>query len=151
MQSVYSLVCNYVYKYPGGIAWRLKKHAKVLERHLNPNEEIEFIFTGQKTNNGFDIFCTCIVAITNKRILISQNRLLPGYDIISITPDMYNDLTARQGLIWGTIILDTVKELVYISKLSKKALPVIETAITEYMIKAKQKYAVRDNDEDKSE
>ncbi len=53
---------------------------------------------------------------------------------------MYNDLTVNQNLFWGSIIIDTIKEEITIMKLSKKALNRIETEITEYMIKEKQKY-----------
>ncbi len=51
MNSVYNKVCEYINNYPGGIAWRLKKHSTVIEEHLNPEEEILFIFCGQKTLN----------------------------------------------------------------------------------------------------
>lgn len=140
MNSVYNKVCEYINNYPGGIAWRLKKHSTVIEEHLNPEEEILFIFCGQKTLNKWDFASTCLIVITNKRLIIAQKKLIFGYTFISITPDMYNDLTVNQNLFWGSIIIDTIKEEITIMKLSKKALNRIETEITEYMIKEKQKY-----------
>lgn len=145
--EVYKMLRDFIYHNPGVIAWRLKRHAEVIEKHLNPGEEIEYIFAGQRTMSFLDIFSTCVVAITNKRLLIAQKRLLPGYTLISVTPDMYNDLTARQGIIWGIIQIETVKELIVISKLSKKALQEVETKITEYMIREKKKYMKKDEED----
>lgn len=140
MSNVYQTICEYIKNYPGGIAWRVKKHSQVIEEHLNPNEQILFIFCGQKTYNKWDFAATCLIAITNKRMMIAQKKLLFGYTFISITPDMYNDITVKEHLIWGRIIIDTLKEEISIMKLSKKALRKIETEITEYMIREKQKY-----------
>ena len=44
-------------------------------------------------------------------------------------------------LIWGRVIIDTIKEVVTVSNLSKKALPEIETEISTFMMKEKMKYA----------
>ena len=138
--SVYEKLLEYIKNYPGGIAWRIKKHCQIVDNHLNPEEEILFVFCGQKTLSLFDIFSTCVLAITNKRLILAKKRVLWGYTFLSITPDMYNDLTVREGILWGRITIDTVKEVITISKLSKKALSRIETEITEYMIREKQKY-----------
>ena len=145
MNNVYEKVCEYIRNYPGGIAWRLKRHSKVIQMHLNPEENILFAFCGQKTLNPYDWFNTCIIAITNKRLLIGQKKLLWGYTALSITPDMYNDLTVKEGLFFGRILIDTVKEEINISKLSKNGLRKVETEITEYMIKEKQKYQVKED------
>ena len=146
--NVYAKLLEYIKNYPGGIAWRIKKHCRVIEEHLNPEEDILFIFCGQKTISLWDIFSTCVVAITNKRLIVAKKRVLWGYTFLSITPDMYNDLTVREGLIWGRITIDTVKELISVSKLSKQALSKIETEITEYMIREKQKYQNNEEEED---
>ena len=58
---------------------------------------------------------------------------------LAITPDMFNDITVKSGIIWGKVIMDTVKEIVHLSNVSKKALPRIETEITEYMMREKKK------------
>ena len=44
------------------------------------------------------------------------------------------------GIIWGKITIDTVKEEVIITNLSKKSLPEIETSISEFMMEEKKKY-----------
>ena len=45
MGVVYDKVKQFKKKYPGAVTWwRLKKHAAVVERHLNPGEEIIFAF-----------------------------------------------------------------------------------------------------------
>ena len=65
-------------------------------------------------------------------------------NFITVTPDMYNDLTIKAGLIWGTIVIDTVKEQITISNIDKNALPEIETYITSFMEEAKKQYARRE-------
>ena len=137
-KSVYDEVMKFKRKYPLTIAWRLKKHAKVLEKHLNPGEEIVYAFAGQKNDNPLDIITTYIILVTNKRILLGEDRLVFGYFLTSITPDLFNDLEVSSGIIWGKIYIDTVKELVVISNLDKKSLPEIETSISEYMMQKKR-------------
>ena len=44
------------------------------------------------------------------------------------------------GIIWGKMTIDTVKEEVIITNLSKKSLPEIETQISEFMMEEKKKY-----------
>ena len=140
MSQVYEKLKEFKSKYPSTIAWRLKAHSKVIERHLNPGEEILYVFAAQKGPSSFDIFSTFVVALTNRRILLSQKRVLFGYILLAITPDMFNDLTVQTGIIWGTIYIDTIKETVILSNISKSATDVIETKITEYMMEEKKKY-----------
>lgn len=140
MGMVYNKVIEFKSKYPATIAWRLKKHCKVIENYLNPGEEVRFAFPGQKGNSSWDFFSTFVVVLTNKRILLAQKRLLWGYTYLAITPDMFNDLTVESGIIWGKLYIDTVKETVMLSNISKKGMDDIETEITEYMLEEKRKY-----------
>ena len=142
MTSVYSKLLEFKNKYPATIAWRMKKHAAVVEKYLNPDEEVRFAFPAQKGNSSMDIFSTFVVVLTNKRILLAQKRVLWGYTYLAITPDMFNDLTVSSGIIWGKLYIDTVKETVMLSNISKRGMDDIETEITEYMIAEKQKYAI---------
>ncbi len=139
-KSVYEQALMFKKKFPMTIAWRIKEHSKIIEKHLNPGEEVKFVFAAQKNDNPFDIITTYVIALTNKRILLGQKRLLFGYLFTAITPDMFNDLTVSMGLIWGKINIDTVKEQVHLSNIQREALNEIETAITEYMMTEKQKY-----------
>ena len=127
-------------KYPLTIAWRLKAHSKVIEKHLNPGETVNFVFAAQKGYSSYDIFSTFIVVLTNKRILLAQKRILWGYTYLSVTPDMFNDLTVHSGLIWGKVYIDTIKETIILSNIDKTALDEIETQVTEYMMTEKKKY-----------
>lgn len=146
MKTVYEKLLEFKNKYPGTISWRLSKHAKVVEKYLNPGEEVRFAFPAQKGNSSWDIFSTFVVVLTNKRILLAQKRVLWGYTYLAITPDMFNDLTVSSGIIWGKLYIDTVKETVMLSNISKSAMDDIETEITEYMIAEKQKYAMNGKD-----
>ena len=58
---------------------------------------------------------------------------------------MFNDLEVYEGLIWGMITIDTVKELVNLSNIDKKALPEIETNVTSFMMEEKKKYNLKND------
>ncbi len=141
MKSLYEQVIEFKKKYPKTVCWnRLKKHSSVIEQHLNPEEVVNYAFVGQKNEHPLDWFSTCIVALTNKRILIGQKRILIGYSLNSITPDLFNDMQIYRGIRWGKITIDTVKEVIILTNLDKKSLPEIETQISEFMMREKQKY-----------
>ena len=138
--NIYEKFLQLKKKFPATIAWRLKAHSKVVEKFLNPGENILYAFAAQKNNNPLDIVTTYAVVLTNKRILLAQKRLLFGYFYTAITPDLFNDLKVSKGIIWGKVIIDTMKERVFISNIQSSALNEIETNITEYMMNEKQKY-----------
>ena len=148
MGKVYDLARLQKIQYPGTVSWRLKKHAEVVEKHLNPGEIPLYVFSGQKNDRFYDIFTTCVIVLTNRRILIGQKRVVWGYFLSAVTPDLYNDMQIYQGLIWGKLTIDTVKEEIVITNLSKRSLPDIETNITDFMMEAKQKYKQVINKED---
>jgi len=137
---VYKRVRYFKNKYPSTVAFRIRSHSKVIDLHLNPGEKILYAFCGQKNHHFYDIFFSCVVVLTNQRILIGHNRLLWGYFYTTITPDMFNDLSISAGLIWGKVTIDTAKEVVVISNIAKAALDEIETAVSSYMMEEKQKY-----------
>lgn len=137
---VYNKVKRFKKEFPFTITWRLRSHSKVIEKHLNPDEEVLYVFAAQKGFSSFDIFSTYVVALTNKRIVLAQKRVLFGYTFLTITPDMFNDLTVKSGILWGKVYLDTIKEVTILSNISKSALNEIETEITEYMMNEKRKY-----------
>lgn len=141
MASVYEMALNFKKKHSMTIGWRVVKNASVIERHLNPGEEVLYAFVAQKNDNPFNIVSSAVVALTNKRIMIGRKRVVLGYFLDSITPDLFNDLKVSSGFIWGKIYIDTVKEFVVLSNISKDALDEIETAISSYMMEEKKKYA----------
>lgn len=146
MGKIYDQVAMFKAKYPGTITWwRLKKHAKVLEEHINPDEEPLFSFAGQKTPETWDFFSTAVLTVTNKRIIVGQDHILTGYTLNSITPDMYNDLEVYAGILWGRVTIDTIKEKIVFTNIDKKALAEIETQISSHMMEEKQKYGTLNN------
>ena len=140
MNKTYEKLKEFKLKHPTTIAWRLKAHSKVIEKHLNPGETVNYVFAAQKGYSTFDMFSTFVVVLTNKRILLAQKRVLWGYTYLSVTPDMFNDLTVLSGMIWGKVYIDTVKETIILSNVAKSALDDIETQVTEYMMAEKKKY-----------
>ena len=106
----------------------------------NNNKFPDFVNNKNSSDKFYDLTSTAVIAITNKRILIGQKRVVWGYFLSSITPDLYNDMQVYQGLIWGKITIDTVKEVLVITNISKDSLREIETEITEFMMEEKKKY-----------
>ena len=143
MNNCYNLASKFMKKYPMTVAWRVKQHCKVIDKHLNPGEEILYVFAGQKNDRAVDLFNSCVIVLTNKRIMVATKRVLFGYFLTSITPDMYNDLQVYHGLLWGRIAIDTIDEEVYLSNIAPSALVEIETNVTRFMIREKKKFLAR--------
>ncbi len=146
MENCYKLVRKFKNKYPLTIAWRLRQHSEVIQEHMNPGEKILYVFAGQKNDSPLDIVNTNIVALTDKRIMVATKRLVFGYFFKSITPDMYNDLSVHRGLLFGDVIIDTIKEVITITNIDPNALEEIETNITEIMLEQKKHYARRNRE-----
>ena len=138
--SVYLKVREFKRKFKGTVAFRIKAHSKVVQKHINPDEKLLYAFCGQKNESSLMIINSCVVALTNKRIIIGQKRLLWGYFFTTVTPDMYNDLKVRKNLIWSDVEIDTIKENIYLSNLSPEGAIDIETVITTFMMKEKKRY-----------
>lgn len=145
MGKVYEQALKFKQRHPMTIAWRLKKNSSVIEQHLNPGEKPLYTFAAQKNDSPFNIWSTAVICLTNKRILIGRKRVVFGYFYNSVTPDMFNDLKITSGIIWGKVYIDTVKEFITLSNISKEALLEIETEISSYMMEEKKKYAQEGN------
>lgn len=89
--------------------WRLK-HFQIVENQLNDDEEVLVAFIGIKnyvslTNHEEN----WAYAVTNKRIIIGQKGLIgEKVDVISLRD--LNDISFRKGLVFGVLIIDTIKE-----------------------------------------
>lgn len=140
--KVYEEVLKFKKRYPMSIAWRLKKNSKIVEKYLNPDETVSYVFAAQKNNNPIDFFSTAVIAITNRRLLIGRKRVVFGYFVDSVTPDLFNDLKVLSGIIWGKINIDTAKEFITLSNIDKKALDEIETNISTFMMDEKSKLII---------
>jgi hypothetical protein len=142
--KVFPKILRFKRKYPFTIAWRIRKHSSVVEKHLEKDEKVLYAFTGQYNTSAIDFMHTAVFVLTDKRLLIGVDRVMFGYFLYSITPDMFNDLTITSGLLWGKVTIDTVKEEVIASNISKSALPEISENITKYMMEAKKEYPERE-------
>ncbi len=143
--SCFELVKKFKKEYPSTVAWRLFQNSNVIDMHVNPDEEVTYAFAGQKGEALFDCFQTAVVAVTTKRLLIGQKRVLIGYVLNSVTPDLYNDMQVYEGLFWGKVIIDTAKEKIVITHISKDALVELETVISSFMMEEKKKYYYEEN------
>ncbi len=146
MASTYELVKEFKNKYKSTICWRIKKHSKLIDNNLNSDEKVLYAFAAQNDDSHRSIFNTAVLALTNERLLIAQDYIILGYRLNSVTPDLYNDLQIYAGIIWGTVTIDTAKEVLNFSNISKKALPEIQTSISSFMIEAKKKYPQKPKD-----
>lgn len=138
--SIYERAKEFKRKYPKTIAFRLKAHSKVAERYIGSDEEVKYVFVAQKNFRSYEFINTNIIVLTDKRIIVATKRLLFGYFFRMITPDMFNDLTIKHGIIWGKVIIDTVKERVVLSNIDPNALSEIDDNVTMTMIEEKKKY-----------
>ena len=136
---IYNLVCRFKRKYSMTVAQRLKQHCRVAASVVDRDEEVYYAFCGQKNDSYRVLFDTCVVIVTSKRIIIGQKRLLWGYKIVTVIPELFNDLKLYSGLIWGKVEIDTVKEVIFISNLDKRSLDEIETNVNKIMLENKRK------------
>ena len=146
--EVYRSVRDFKRRHKTTVAWRLKAHSRVIEEHLNNDETVLYAFAAQKGLSPFDIASTYVIVVTENRLILAQKRLFFGYFYYSITPDLFNDLTIKMGLIWGKVIIDTVKETVTLTYVSKEALQEIETVISKYMLQKKRMFEAEVTEEE---
>lgn len=144
-QNVYEGAINFKKKYPSTLAFRIKEHAKVASRFVGSDEEVKYVFIAQKNFRNYEFINTNIIVLTDKRLILATKRLLFGYFFKVITPDMFNDLTIKNGIIWGKVIIDTIKEKVILSNIDSNALPEIDDMITKVMLEEKKKYIERND------
>lgn len=137
--SIENMVRKFKRKYPRTIACNLVKHSKVAESILDKDENVLYAFCGQKNDSYKILFDSCVVVVTNKRIIVGQKRLLWGYNITIVTPELFNDLKLYAGLFFGKVEIDTVKEVIFVSNLDKKSLDEIETNVNNIMLKNKRR------------
>ena len=137
--AVYKLVCRFKRKYPMTIANCIKKHSFVAASIIDRDENILYAFCGQKNDTHGMIFDTCVAVVTSKRLIIGQKRILWGYNITTITPELFNDLKISSGLLFGKVEIDTVKEHLFIFNLDKKSLDEIETNVNGIMLNNKKR------------
>ena len=145
VRFIYRQARKFRRKYPLTLAFRLRAHSKILAKHLNPGEKIKYVFAAQKGTSSLDIVSTYVVAITDKRIMIARKRFVFGYFFIAVTPDMFNDIKVKMGIIWAKVEIDTIKEFIVLSNVQSSAAKEIETAITQYVMKEKRKYLKKDD------
>lgn len=144
IKYIYTRAKRFRRKYPLTISFRLRAHSKILASHLNDGEKIRYVFAAQKGHSSFDIFSTYVIAVTNRRIIFARKRLFFGYFFTAITPDLFNDIKVRMGVIWAKLELDTVKEFIVLSNIQRKAVAEIESSVTDYVMREKKKCIQKD-------
>jgi len=139
--DIKSEILKFKAKYPRTIMWRVAKHAGVAEDYINNDEQILYVFGGQRSTLETNVmFYTSVVVLTNKRILVAQKRFLGRHKFFAITPDLFNDMKVKMGIVWGKVLIDTLREKVVIDKIDKRALREIESYVSKYMMQEKKRY-----------
>ena len=141
--SVYEKAKEFKRKYPATVAFRIRAHSKLAQKFIGSDEQVKYVFVAQKNFKSYEFINTNVIVLTNKRLLVATKRLVFGYFYKAITPDLFNDLTIRSGILWGKVVIDTVKEIVVLSNVDKAALAEIEKSISEVMMREKKKYMRR--------
>ena len=144
---IYEKAKEFKKRYPKTIAFRIKAHSKVAQKFIGKDEEIKYVFLAQKNVHSLDFVNTNIVVLTDKRIIVATKRLVFGYFFRMITPDMFNDLTIKHGILWGKVIIDTIKEKVILSNIDQDALAEIDDNVTMYMLEKKKESSKKENKE----
>lgn len=139
-KDIYKRAKEFKKKYPATVAFRIRAHAKLAEKFIGSDEEVKYVFLAQKNFRSYDFVNTNVIVLTNKRLLVLTKRLLFGYFYKAITPDMFNDLTLKGGILWGKVVIDTIKEVVILSNIDKAALTEIEQNVSNVMMEEKKKY-----------
>lgn len=140
-KTIYEEARDFRKRYPLTIAFRLKANSAVVQKHLDAGETPLYTFVGQKRKDHMGRNQTAVVTITDKRILIGRSKLFHfGYTLNVITPDMFNDLRVECGPIFGSVILDTIKEKVIITHLDRRSLDDIENHVSGTMMNLKKQY-----------
>lgn len=86
------------------------KHFKVIENNLGHDEEVYMTFIGLKDLKGMDHGGNYAYAITNKRIMFAQKRVV-GETFKSVVFDRINDISSSKGMIFGTVTIHTLGEI----------------------------------------
>ena len=133
--SIYELVCRFKKKYPMTVAWRLEAHSKLAEDVLDNDEELRYVFTAQKNMSRQDVMSTNVILITTKRTYFVHDRIIPGNFVTTIKNSMINDINAKNGLIWGSLIIDSVKEEIVLSNIDRNSIPGILEAFNDVLDK----------------
>ena len=132
--KTYELVQDFKKRYPLTLSWfRVKKHVELVDKSLHDNEKVLYAIVGQWNEHDGDWFDTAVLAVTNERIIVAQNRLIGGYRVISVTPKFFNDVEIGAGVIWGEAKICTMKEKIEFDGLSKKSVIEIKKNITSLM------------------
>lgn len=143
--KVYESCKKFLKEYPFTVAWRVKKHCNVVNKHVNDDEVVLFSFAGQKDASVLQCFYTTVVVFTNKRMLLGRKMFFGRYDYVSITPDMLNDFKIYANILFGSVEIDTIKEHFSINCLDKRSLPKIEDALSKYLVNEKLKMLKKDS------
>lgn len=89
------------------------RHFTIIEEVLDNNEEVYMTFIGLKDYLSVsDHKNNYAYAITNKRIIIGQSKLMGlGKDIQTISMDRISDISLSKGMVMGVVTIDTLGEV----------------------------------------
>lgn len=95
-------------------SWGIK-HFQLVVDMLQPDEDVKMCFLGihnYKSPTTHDN--TFAYAITNKRIIMAQKKMF-GQVTQTVQLDYVNDITTKSGLMFGIVMIDTMKETIKVA------------------------------------
>ena len=86
--------------------WGLK-HFGVVAAQLEPDEDVRMAFVGLHNQDGMKNDGNFAYAVTNKRILLGQKKLM-GQDLATVMLPQITDVTTSTGMLLGTVTINTL-------------------------------------------
>lgn len=114
----------------GVISANEKRHFKVLEKQLKPNEDIDVCFMGlhnfksMSNHNGYWAY-----GLTKEKIIMTQNRVI-GEHVLVVSLRNINDVFMKTGIVWGILTIDTRDEVFNIA-IDKNSIRNIHEMVTD--------------------
>lgn len=130
---------EYCVKNGFGSGWNEKwgiKHFLIIQNSLMNGEDVLLPFIGLHNYVSMTKHDSYFAyAITNKRIIMGQQRLI-GEACQTVSLDNVNDITFNSGLVFGTLTIDTIKEVFNVG-LDKVSAQRIHNAVVDIFHKIK--------------
>ena len=92
--------------------WGLK-HFGVVAAQLEPDEDVRMAFVGLHNQDGMKNDGNFAYAVTNKRILLGQKKLM-GQDLATVMLPQITDVSTSTGMLLGTVTIHFVGGIINI-------------------------------------
>ena len=102
MNNVYEEASKFLNKYSSTVAFRVAQHSKVIEEHLDDDEELKYVFVGQKNEKQIQFPHTAVIALTSVLIVAAMDKvdeINEARQPLVFMPLMNNGLPYQAGIV----------------------------------------------------